>query len=99
MDYFCIVGPKLEEDGSLILEKASVLVRYPLEDKPEMPLPDSPQFFCFPAGMQLHAGAQAPPPEPLASTFIIKHSGINTFGVCLHFYRWVGGRPRCVGGP
>ncbi len=90
VDYFCVLGPRVDEATGLPnLANGSILVRHPPEDKAEQPLPESPQFFCFPAGMALAYGAGPPQPEPLAYTFVIKHSGVSSYGVCLHFHRCV----------
>ena len=88
VDYFCILGPRVDEATGLPnLANGSILLRHPPEDKPEQPLPESPQFFCFPAGMALAHGPAPPQPEPVAYTFVIKHSGVSSYGVCLHFHR------------
>lgn len=82
------MGPRIDEATGLPnLSNGAVLLRHPLEDKPEQPLPESPQFFCFPSGMSLSYGPQPPKPEPLAYTFVIKHSGVVSYGICLHFHR------------
>jgi len=88
VDYFCIMGPRLDEATGLpSLHNGAILLRHPVEDKAGQPLPDSPQFFCFPAGMALAYGPSPPKPAPLAYTFVIKHSGVSSYGVCLHFHR------------
>ena len=85
------MGPRIDEATGLPnLNNGAVLLRHPLEDKPEQPLPESPQFFCFPSGMKLSYGPHPPKPEPLAYTFVIKHSGVASYGICLHFHRkWI----------
>ena len=40
VDYFTLLGPRLNDATGLpALEEAGLLVRYPLEDRPEQPLP------------------------------------------------------------
>jgi hypothetical protein len=49
-----------------------ILLRYPFEDRPNLPLPDSVPMFCLPMGCTLERWPfSAQQPTPIFSTFVL----------------------------
>ncbi|XP_059175124.1 C-myc promoter-binding protein-like isoform X1 [Physella acuta] len=68
--------------------KASILGRYPLEDREEFPLPESVPMFCLPMGATIECwSADAQHPVPSFSTFILTGAGgEKVYGAAVSFY-------------
>lgn len=57
---------------SIIVDVAGTQARYPEEDLPHFPMPDSVPLFCLPMGATLEWWpAMAATPKPVFSTFVL----------------------------
>ncbi|XP_060579637.1 C-myc promoter-binding protein-like [Ruditapes philippinarum] len=72
----------------ILAYKPAILDRYPKEDYPEFPLPESVAMFCLPMGASIECwSAKAQHPYPVFSTFILTGIGWNkVYGAAITFY-------------
>ncbi len=72
----------------LLCYKPSILGRFPLEDYPHFPLPESVSLFCFPMGATIECWPKrAQQPKPTFSTFVLtSDSAEKVYGAAITFY-------------
>jgi hypothetical protein len=72
----------------LLCYKPSVLGRFPLEDYPHFPLPESVSLFCFPMGATIECWPKrAQQPKPTFSTFVLTSDiAEKVYGAAITFY-------------
>lgn len=72
----------------LLCYKPSVMGRFPLEDYPHYPLPESVALFCFPMGATIECWPKrAQQPKPIYSTFVLtSDSAEKVYCAAVTFY-------------
>ncbi|CAB0019371.1 unnamed protein product [Nesidiocoris tenuis] len=74
---------------TLINYKPGILLRYPFENRPNLPLPESVSMFCMPMGCSLEKWPKiAALPKPIFSTFVLTVSDAaeKLYGAAITFY-------------
>ncbi|XP_037082224.1 C-myc promoter-binding protein-like [Pollicipes pollicipes] len=72
-----------------VVYKPGLLSRFPLEDRPYFPLPESVPLFCLPMGATVECWpAQAATPKPVFSTFVftVAEGAEKVYGSSITFY-------------
>ncbi|XP_014255544.1 DENN domain-containing protein 4C isoform X2 [Cimex lectularius] len=74
---------------NLITYKPGILLRYPFEDRENLPLPETVPMFCLPLGCSLEKWPKAAQqPDPIFSTFVLTVSDAaeKLYGSAIMFY-------------
>ncbi|XP_054165030.1 DENN domain-containing protein 4C-like [Oppia nitens] len=72
----------------LLCYKPSIIGRFPLDDYPHYPLPESVSLFCFPMGATVECWPKrAQLPKPIFSTYVLtSEAGEKVYGAAVTFY-------------